>query len=160
MAMNGARNLSLYYQNVRSIRGKAAIFMENRLASEYDVYCISETWLREDISSAEYFPSQCVAYRGDRDYKSCNQILGGGVLIAIQSDMKSFRRLDIENYQESVRIEININGHLNVLLGNYYFPPQCDYTTFSSSVNHALNMIDFTKYRALITGNFNLPDMN
>ncbi|CAN7942440.1 unnamed protein product [Ixodes hexagonus] len=66
----------------------------------------------------------------------------------------------METYKESVWIEINLHGQPNILLGNYYFPPQCDFSTFSYCINHALNMIDFAKYRVFITGDFNLPGVN
>lgn len=64
------------------------------------LYCITESWLRHDISSVEYFPPQYLGYRGDLDYKPCNQIHGGGVLIAIRNDLEKFQRPEMKTCKE------------------------------------------------------------
>lgn len=49
------KTLSIYYQNVSGLRTKAGTFFEGVALSDYDVYCITETWLLSDITSYEYF---------------------------------------------------------------------------------------------------------
>ena len=46
-------------------------------ASDFNVLCITETWLSDHISDGEILPSDFVLYRKDRPSR------GGGVLIAI-----------------------------------------------------------------------------
>lgn len=50
---------------------------------------------------------------------------------------------------------MNPHGQPSILLGNYYFSSQYDYTTFSSSIDHTLSQIAFSKYCLFINGDFN-----
>jgi hypothetical protein len=61
-------------------------------------------------------------FRSDR--ASVNKTCGGGVLIALSSGVRSYkRRYDLEFYDECVCVEIPTSDGLNLLIGNYYFPP-------------------------------------
>lgn len=57
--------LKIYYQNVRGLRTKTNAFYKNLLQVDYDVICLSETWLHENIFSAELFDSRYSVYRCD-----------------------------------------------------------------------------------------------
>lgn len=80
------------------------------------------------------------------------------------SDAKRFgiisQACDKETYKIFVGVEINVHGRHNIILANYYFPLQCEYTNLSFYVNQTFKIIDFSKYRVFITGDFNLRDEN
>jgi hypothetical protein len=49
---------------------------------------------------------------------------GGGVLIALSSRVRSYkRRYDLESCDECVWVEIPTSDGLNLIIGNHYFPP-------------------------------------
>lgn len=81
--------LSIYYQNVRGLRTKSNEFLAAVLGCNYDIICITETWLNENFYSNEYFPSGYKVFRLDRDSKTTGCERGGGVLIAIRSEISS-----------------------------------------------------------------------
>ncbi|GBN30771.1 hypothetical protein AVEN_158640-1 [Araneus ventricosus] len=47
--------LSFLYQNVRDLRTKTVEFYSSEASVEYDVICVTETWLCEDIDSWHQF---------------------------------------------------------------------------------------------------------
>ena len=70
-------------------------------AGIYDLVCICETWLNDTVLSSELLPGYSI-FRRDRACKT-----GGGVLIAVKSDLQSIRRNDLErNNTEMVAVEI------------------------------------------------------
>lgn len=124
------RTLEVYYQNTRGLRTKSDEFMSNILLSSSDIICLTETWLCAGISSLNYFPSNYVVYRQDRDYDTTGMKLGGGVLVAVKSRVQSHRRKDLESYSECTWVEIPTRDGFNYLIGNYYFPPLFDESKF------------------------------
>ena len=85
--------LSIYYQNTRGLYTKTTTFYKNCSSSDYDVICITETWLNSSINNAELFPSSYHTLRCDRNFNSINRSRGGGVLIALSEKIK-FSQVD------------------------------------------------------------------
>lgn len=73
----------LYYQNTRGLGSKADIFFNNVITTNYDIICITETWLNSSHSSSDYFPTNYNVYRNDR----ASRTRGGGCLIAIKDNL-------------------------------------------------------------------------
>lgn len=149
-----------YYQNTRGLRTKADTFLPNVVSSNFNIICLTETWLNEEISSADYFPPSYTVHRRDRDYALTRQKFGGGVLIAVNQSVTSHRRQDLETYPECVWIELLSNDGCNYLIGNYYFPPLSDNRIFNEHFDTLEKEIDFSKFRVHIYGDFNLPGAN
>jgi hypothetical protein len=80
-------SLNIYYQNVRGLRSKTATFLRNLYLSSYDVIILTETWLVDSVSDSELFDDRFVVWRRDRDYERTQQGRGGGVLVAVRSDL-------------------------------------------------------------------------
>lgn len=59
--------ISIYYQNVRGLRTKSHEFLSNILDCDYDVVCVTESWLNDGFYSSEYFDSRYDVFRCDRD---------------------------------------------------------------------------------------------
>ena len=77
------RVISVYYQNVRSVRSKVNnlyCFLTNL---EYDFICLTETWLDPSVSSSELIPKSYSVYRKDRNFEATGRSRGGGVLLAL-----------------------------------------------------------------------------
>ncbi|CAH2085474.1 unnamed protein product [Euphydryas editha] len=84
------KNLSVYYQNVRGLRTKTNIFFRNIIQVDYDIVCLTETWLLSGIYDQEIFDSRYRVYRCDRDYETRGDHLGGGVLIALRRELQAY----------------------------------------------------------------------
>ncbi|CAF4761859.1 unnamed protein product [Pieris macdunnoughi] len=50
--------LNIFYQNVRGLRTKTSTFYRNVCVNNYDIICITETWLLEGISDSELFDNR------------------------------------------------------------------------------------------------------
>lgn len=81
--------LELLYQNVRGLRTKTREFKCSILSSNYDLICITETWLLPGIYNEELFDSRYVVYRTDRPYERLSVGRGGGVLLAARSSLRT-----------------------------------------------------------------------
>lgn len=73
-----------YYQNVRGLRTKLDTLRQNIPTLNYDVYCLTETWLYDQIFSPELGFTNYDVYRLDR-----KNVIGGGVLISIRKIFRS-----------------------------------------------------------------------
>ena len=95
--------LNVLYLNARSIKAfvpldddpsrkvcKMSILQELVYSNDYDVVSICETWLNDSVMSAEILTGYNI-YRKDRPGRT-----GGGVLIAVKSDIRSSHRKDLE----------------------------------------------------------------
>ena len=99
-----SRNLSLYYQNVRSLKNKLSVLRsEAPVLKQYDVIGLTETWLNDDVSTAELqvgLESHAV-FRKDREGR-----IGGGVAIAAKTELMPQRRADSETNCECLVVQI------------------------------------------------------
>ncbi|CAK1544542.1 unnamed protein product [Leptosia nina] len=99
-------NLNIYYQNVRGLRTKSHSFLSNVVQSNYDIICLSETWLTPDFSDYEYFHVGYNVYRQDR---GAGGERGGGVLIAVRRDLRARRRDQWRSARTSEELWVSID---------------------------------------------------
>jgi len=57
--------------------------------SFFNIIAFSETWLSDNISNSELNINNYAIYRCDRSLSNSNCDVGGGVLIAVDSNLKS-----------------------------------------------------------------------
>ena len=82
----------------------------------YDLVCICETWLNDTMLSSELIPGYSI-FRRDRACKA-----GGGVLIAVKSDLQAIRSDDLErDNTEMVPVEI-FTSSKSLILYTFYRP--------------------------------------
>lgn len=110
-------HLSCFYQNVRGLRTKTKIFQRNLVNCNYDVVCLSETWLLPGIFDAELFDSRYNVYRTDTNYAQRGMTMGGGTLIA-------------------VRRELMVDSHCSCVLPQF---PDADVTHLDILLSHGPN---------------------
>ena len=136
--------------NARSLVNKLSKFQSLVYASDCNVFCITETWLSDQISDGEILPSNFVLYRKDRPSR------GGGVLIAVQESMYS-TLISSPRDLEVVSVRLGLDNHFVICC--VYVPPDSSVLYFSSLVNHLTEIVSsFTK--CIIVGDFNLPDID
>lgn len=150
-------SFTLYYQNVRGLRTKSKPFFDNVVLNNYDVYCITETWLPHHIVSTDYFTDEYTVFRNDRNYAATGQKYGGGVLIALKKPFRAVRRSDLELYSECLWIEVKVKGAKNVLIGVYYLHPALENSLFASALQGLTEVLKPESYNILLFGDFNCP---
>jgi hypothetical protein len=61
---NFGNSLGIFYQNVRGLRMKQTELYDVR-ASNFDIICLSETWLNDLCYDHNLFPNSYTVYRSD-----------------------------------------------------------------------------------------------
>lgn len=149
------RNVSVLYTNIRSLYQKNdrlnALFND----SEADIVVLTETWLTSKISVDELF--QCdknfVVYRRDRSDRT-----GGGVLIAISDQLKSFA-VSVTTDLEIIWCCLTFN-YKKIILGAAYRSPSFA-TGFCEGLHDSLNQIvvQYPGVEIVLVGDFNYPNI-
>ena len=112
------------YQNTRGIRTKLLDVFNYLSTSTSDILVLTETWLGEDIPNGEFCPDNYTVYRGDRDFTTMNVSRGGGVLICVNSAIRSIP-LDLSQFRvnvptiDIVGIKIFLTGQKLSVFGIY-----------------------------------------
>ena len=109
-----AVQISIYYQNSRGLGSKHKRFFCTSSSYEYDIIILTETWLKKDILSAEFFDNSYAVYRKDRNIKR-----GGGVLTALNNETFASEQIDIPNTDNLEYVCINNSAKIfNSSAGN------------------------------------------
>lgn len=95
-----ARNLTLYYQNVRGLRTKLKHLHLATLNENFNFLVLTETWLHMDILDNELLDNRYTIFRTDRNPENSSKSLGGGVLIAIKKPLKSYKIVASKSVEE------------------------------------------------------------
>jgi exonuclease III len=151
--------LGIYYPHVRGLRHTKLEFYDNVCASNFDIICLSETWLNDLCYDHNLFPNIYTRYRFDRPY--IKKVRGGGVLTAITASLGSCnRRYDLELCSECVWVEIPTAEGISILIGNHYFPPDTKPEVITDHFRHLENTLDTNNTRAILLGDLNAPNFN
>ena len=114
------------------------------------VVIVTETWLTPDILDKEILPSGFNLYR--RDIPGTKR--GGGVLVAIKTDIKSNRRDDLELNCEFVACEIYPSKCMKVAVCGFYRPPSTK-LEYLQEFNKLLRVLNQESCPLVICGDFN-----
>ena len=132
---------------------KLILFQNLVYANQFDIVCVCETWLNEDVLDNEILQGYTI-YRNDR-----SNYRGGGVLLAIKSDLRSLRRNQLEGtHCELVMVEVFPLGRPKLIIGVFYRPPN-DNTDSLLDLRSSLDILD-ESCRFILVGDFNLPRIN
>ncbi|CAG9136283.1 unnamed protein product [Plutella xylostella] len=83
------QHFSIYaYDIIYNNNFGVVLHLLNFACHDYDLICLSETWLLPSVLDSELFGDRYVVYRRDRDYDSTGQSLGGGVLVAVRRGLQ------------------------------------------------------------------------
>lgn len=112
--------LNALHLNIRSLLSKFFIFKNVILASNFDVICLSETWLSKSVSDSEIEIPGFDLYREDRPDQSY-----GGVAIYAKSSLR-VRRLDGQpknDVIEQIWVEM-VHRKTKTIIGTIYIPDE------------------------------------
>ena len=144
--------LSVFHQNIRSIRNKFDYIKTNFL--DYDIVCFTESKLSFDI------PNDSLHLDGfDKMYRKDNTTHSGGLLIYVSSGIYSKRILELEVIlPESIWLEIKTEFK-TYLLCNLYRPPNASveiWDRINISMENALE----TCNNIILVGDLNEDQLN
>lgn len=153
-----------YYQNVRGLRSKMQQLFSSVSDCEFDLICLVETALSDDISSSELFPHAYKVFRCDRQYNVTNQKWGGGALLAVKEHIvtDSINVSGITNalpFVDVVACKCVINFSTLYVIG-VYIPPGITLADFRIFIEYFEQMDCCRGENVLILGDFNLPHFN
>jgi exonuclease III len=141
-------NVHICLYNIRSIVNKLSNFQSFVYTSDFNVFCISESWLSSSIYDHEVLHSDYVLYRNDRLSR------GGGVFIAVHSSIPS-SPVCTPTDCEIVSIRLLSS---NLILCTVYIPPNCSESYLLSVIQYLSELVcSYTK--CIILGDFNFPDI-
>ncbi|PNF15466.1 hypothetical protein B7P43_G17549 [Cryptotermes secundus] len=139
----------MFYQNIRGLRTKQLEFYDV-CASNYEIICLSKTWLNDLCYDHNLFPNQYTVYRSDRPY--INKVRGGGALTAITASLGSCRRrYDLELCSECVWVEVPSADGINMLIGNHYFSPYTKLEVITAYFRQLENILDTNNTRVILS---------
>ena len=144
-----SKGTHLMHLNIRSLfcKNKFDMFKQQMLNSDIDVITLSETWLKEALTSNILdIPGYRLA-RMDRNWSKNNIIKkGGGLCMYIKNDI-NFTDTDICKLNcSSIDIEIQwmvlkFPKMRDLIIANVYRPPQGNIKKFCSNIRNCLNEI-------------------
>lgn len=159
------KELTVYYQNCGGIRTKLNSLYMNILSDNYDIIVLTETWLTPDIADSEVIDSRYTVYRCDRDRIASGRSDGGGVLVAVRSELRAVRRVlaaAVSPLVDLVLLELPAadSGVARVLVALYVPPnqPLVTYETCLEAIHDFLT--DHNTNSFFILGDFNIPTLN
>ena len=144
--------------NFQSIRNKKAELATCLEVDDPDVLIGTETWLDDSINSCEIFPSNYSVFRKDRQ-TNAKGTAHGGVLIAVKSIFVCTQMHELDSENESVWIEMEVNGTKPILVGSFYRPPSTS-KEYLNSLKDSLGKVNINHYSKIwLGGDFNLGDI-
>lgn len=153
-------SVTVYYQNVRELRTKTNNLLLSLLTCDFDIVVLTETWLHSETASSE-LTCNYVIYRCDRNSSTSNLRRGGGVLIAVKSELNC----KAANLTSPVDLEQTIVQivlpHLSVYICCVYIRPNSHpdiYTKHVESVDQVLKEVNAHDI-ILCLGDYNLPNL-
>ncbi|ELU15010.1 hypothetical protein CAPTEDRAFT_209156 [Capitella teleta] len=150
------------YLNARSIasvnKSRNKLVELRHLLSSFSaqILAISETWLTDAISDHEVLPDSFNVYRKDRSTTQPSK-RGGGILLAIDTNIESNRRDDLENDFVIIVFEIICERRFKIAVILCYKPPDSDSASFNASLTTILDNVYREFQDVCMLGDFNLP---
>lgn len=141
----------MFLWNARSLVNKLDYVQSLFISKSVAVFCITETWLNQNVLDNEFVPAGFTVYRRDRRNKK-----GGGVLIAVSNNIRS-KLVLTHVFAEIITVELCLTPK-SLYLSCVYVPPNCSDVYHQHLIDHlnAQSPLQDT----LIVGDFNAPDIN
>lgn len=156
-----AKDVKMYYQNVRGLRTKTSDFANNALSCDYDIIALTETSLNDSFFDSELFNlKRFSVHRTDRSYLNSTHQRFGGVLIAVRASISSDRILvpGTDNV-EMVLVRVQLRDH-SLYICCLYIPSASSvqvYNEYRDALEKVLNFVDLDLNDEMcVLGDFNL----
>lgn len=131
------------------------------LEENYDVICITETWLTANFKSEEYFPSSYAVFRRDRHLQLDTYNVGGGILIAVSNKFSAIPMTLSNCDSEVIAVRIRFHSY-SLIICVTYIPCHSNvavYDKFLDTIKTNIVPLLQPEDRFFIFGDFNLPSI-
>lgn len=154
-------NIHIYYQNVRGLRSKTNEIAIEILNNNYDIICLTETFLNSSVESSEIFDNRYEVHRRDRESSASKTLEGGGTLIATSKRFVVHRLHSLETGAEDLWVNIKINKYTSFNLCTVYLPPRISSNTFNDFLTSCQKICleSNSGTQNIILGDFNAPSI-
>lgn len=123
-----------FYQNRRGLRTKLRVLKCNVAVFDYLFICFTEIWLCDSFHDYELGLTNYIVYRCNRNSLTSSFSRGGGVLIAVRSDIISnLICFPVTNAEQLFAKLSCINT--DYIVCSVYFPPNCPISTYESFIS-------------------------
>lgn len=144
-----ANNMRIGHLNVRSILADFAAFRNYFLDLQYELFCVSETWLNDQNK-------HLVDVNGFIYYHAGRVGRGGGVGIYVSTLYKAkCVHSCVNEHMEGLRISVSL-GKTDFLIGCIYRPPKGNYTDFLESFEEIMTPLILKFDNVVCLGDFNI----
>ena len=152
------RSMKFLNINFQSIGNKIPNLQVLLKKENPDVIFGTETWLKDSVFSNELLPSTYQIIRNDR----VTTTTGGGVFLAIRSNLIAREEPDLSANCESIWASIHMKGSQPVYFGAFYRPDGGCKEVDLATINQLEQIIQKipSKSHIWLSGDFNLPDMD
>ena len=155
----------LVHLNIRSLfcKNKFDMFKEQTSNCNADVFCISETWLRNSLPSSIINIPGYKLSRIDRSWQENNMIKKGGGLCMYVNENLNTTDSDVQKFNLSSKdieiqwITLKYPKMRDIIIANVYRPPQGNVKQFCKYIKDCLeNINNLSKIDIFILGDFNI----
>ena len=161
----GNFGLQICHINLRSIVNKFDQIKSFLSNSNVHVLSVSETWLDDSLNSSNFQIPGYSLYRYDRKYRINENAIykrAGGLALYIRNDItvdtKSLSHLNSNNKNlEAQWAILKFDNIKDILIGNFYRPPNGDTTSFISYITDlSTTLKKYSNFEIYALGDFNI----
>lgn len=159
------KTFDVYCHNMSGMRSSLRKFRHDVSNCPYDAILVNETWLQGHIGDREIIPDGWTLFRKDRVLVSDDDVVGGGVFILCNSDLKC-RILEVDAVVDSCKFDIvavEVDFVVKkLILVCFYLPPKSekeDYLDLAEQIRNIYKYVDEVRDDVIIYGDANLEDI-
>ena len=145
------------------MRTKTNTLYSNISTCDFDFIALTETWLTDNISNSEIFPSHYVVFRNDRNYNLLNSSRGGGVLLVVKNSV-TCTQVDLTSIIRAlptiniICVKISLPNKNYIFVVTVYIPPSTSFEDYELFTDLLSNLEDIHTNKLIIVGDFNIPN--
>ena len=115
-----------------------------------DVIAVTESWLKDSVPDGALSLPGYDIHRRDRRSRR-----GGGVLLWTSSALKFVHRLDLQEWQEDLWVELSCKSCRPLIIACVYRSPHSQIHDFCDALETSLSRVDLRSCDVLVLGDFN-----
>lgn len=141
-------------------------YLSSISSCHFSFIALTETWLNKSINDAELFDlTKYNVFRRDRQHQLCNYARGGGVLLAVNTNVPANicdnemcdRICDILPLVDILFVKCTIN-YCTIYFLIIYIPPTCNSNDYVVLFDFLLSLSFLYESQLIVIGDFNCPE--
>ena len=126
-------------------------------AIDYEIICLTETWLTDQENDSIILNNKYNNYRSDRDLCKSNKKTGGGVMLSVKKEISSSLVYVHQGLYETVCLLVRLNK-INLIISALYMPPLYQLSLYEDYIKNLKSVLfKYNNCKILLLGDFNIP---